>query len=51
MTIRELVEALKALEKCDDPELAHAEADALLLKYIADAEVDFAFAAIDKWYA
>jgi hypothetical protein len=34
-----------------DPEHAHAEADALLLSYIGDADVTEAFDAVEKWYA
>ena len=46
-----LVKALDRLAGSGDPEIAHNEADALLLAYIGDPEVTRAFDAIAKWYA
>ena len=52
MTRDELIRTLKAVQKTmKDPELAHEEADRLLLEYINDEKVTAAFAAIKKWYA
>ena len=52
MTRDELIRTLKAVQKTmNDPELAHEEADRLLLEYINDEKVRAAFAAIKKWYA
>jgi len=34
-----------------DTEVIHAEADAALVAYIADAEIVAAYDAVDKWFA
>lgn len=34
-----------------DPEVAHSQADDLLIEYIGDEKVKEAFENIDKWYA
>ncbi len=50
MTKEELVAQLADLDVTDQ-EVAHAQADALLLLYINDTEIDAAYDAIPKWYA
>lgn len=47
--IRELVE-LRTLSEVD-PEVAHINADELLLHYIDDEDVSRVFNEIEKWYA
>lgn len=47
----ELIEKLKILQKKVDKEVAHIEADSLLLQYINDEDVTEAFEDINKWYA
>ena len=34
-----------------DPEAAHAQAEALLLRYIDDAAITTAYRQIERWYA
>lgn len=52
MTKQELIEELKKLQQSDDPEVAHMEADNLLLEFIDDdEEVSEAFNSIEMWYA
>lgn len=51
MSRDELVARLKELQSCGDPEIAHGEADDVLLEFIGDPEVSNAFNAIDRWYA
>jgi hypothetical protein len=51
MTKEELIEKLKKLENSDDPEIAHINADDLLMEYIDDAEILSAFEQIPKWYS
>ncbi len=51
LTKAELIERLKTLATCDDPEFAHGEADQLLLDFIHDEEIAAAFMAVEKWYA
>jgi len=51
MTKQELVEKLKSLQGDTDCEIAHGEADDLLLEFIDDKDVSEAFDKIDKWYA
>lgn len=46
-----LAQLLKWGEIPSDPEIAHREADMLLLAYINDPEITNAFDAIEKWYA
>ena len=46
-------EALRVLEelKGADPELAHAEADEIILRYLNDKDIEKAFDEVPKWYA
>ena len=46
-------EALKVLEELieADPELAHSEADEVLLRLINDKEIEKAYDEVPKWYA
>lgn len=46
-------QTLLALNECRDldPELAHAEAEELLLKYINDKEIAKAFENVPKWFS
>lgn len=48
-----LREALRAIHNNGnhDPEAAHANADDLLLEYIADEETSQIYNSIHKWYA
>ena len=46
-----LLQALRALQDNDDYEVAHGEADNLLVEYINDPEIAEAYAKIGKWYA
>ena len=48
----DLIENLKELtELKHDPEVAHSEADELLLNYINDPEIEKVFEEVPKWYA
>jgi hypothetical protein len=53
MTKAELLEKLKACQVLseDDEEVAHANADDLLLEFISDPEITVAFESIKRWYA
>lgn len=51
MKKEELIEQLNHLEKNDDTESAHIQADDLLLSYINDSEIEEAYNKIYKWYA
>jgi hypothetical protein len=51
MTKEELIEKLKAEAANRDKEVAHINADELLLEYINDSEIKEAYDAISKWYA
>lgn len=46
-----ILRELKALIRNDDQELAHVEADSLLVEYINDPEIVEAYSKVDKWYA
>lgn len=46
-----MIKKLKDLRFPNDAEMAHREADNLLLEFIADEEVSEAFEEIEKWYA
>ena len=51
-TKAEAIRALKELaELRNDPEIAHAEADEILLSYINDKAIENAFEEVPKWYA
>ena len=43
MERKKLIEALKELQDHDDPEVAHAQADDLLLEYINDPTITRAY--------
>jgi hypothetical protein len=47
----ELLRKLAKLAGPQDEEIAHAEADHLLVEYIADPEIAAAYEAVEKWYA
>lgn len=53
MTKEELIDKLKACQADGewDAQMAHREADKLLLEYIADHDVWDAFTSIKRWYA
>ena len=51
MTRDELLSLLAEYARETDTEGAHADADAALIAYIGDPEIDAAYRAIDKWYA
>lgn len=51
MTKRQLLLRLKKLQKLDDCESAHAQADDLLIEYISDEKIKRAFGDIKKWYS
>ena len=51
MEKEELLEALRHCEDYGDEEIAHENADRLLLSYINDEEIRTAYDAIAKWYA
>ena len=51
MTKDELIEKLKELSKIGDTEMAHHDADDLLISYINDEEISEAYGNIGKWYA
>ncbi len=53
MNKEELRDALHKLneEYGHDTEVAHYQADCLLIKYIDDKEIENAYDEIDKWYA
>ena len=50
VTKAEVLETFKELEEAD-PELAHSEADELLLRYINDKDIEEAFEEVPRWYA
>ena len=47
----EVLTALRELADSEEPEIAHGEADDLLLRLIDDAEIAAAFDNVPKWYA
>ncbi len=53
MTKEELIEKLRECQEISnhDQEEAHIRADDLLLEYIGEKDVTFAFIDINKWYA
>lgn len=51
MTKERLIELLKECELCGDTESGHCRADELLLEYINDEAIAFAYTAVPKWYA
>lgn len=51
ITKEELIKKLKELAKDDDYEMAHVKADALLLLYLNDEEIEEAYDSVGKWYA
>ena len=50
LTKKEAVKILKELTEAD-PELAHSEADEILINLINDKDVEKAFDEVPKWYA
>jgi hypothetical protein len=46
-----LIADLVRLQGSGDTEGQHAEADNLLIAYIDDLDIEFAYDAIEKWYA
>lgn len=52
MTKQELIESLAECADIalSDPEVAHSDADRVLIEFINDAEVTEAYEAIEKWY-
>jgi hypothetical protein len=51
MCKQELLKALAELAKNFDTEVAHIEADDLLIEYINDEEIKKAYDEVSKWYA
>ncbi len=52
LTKAQLLAALKEMAHSHyDPEVAHREAERLLLQYINDPRITVAFDALEKWYA
>lgn len=51
LTKEDLLSQLNELSELGDIEMAHAEADELLLNYIDDREIESAFDKIEKWYS
>ncbi|KKN17516.1 hypothetical protein LCGC14_0965010 [marine sediment metagenome] len=52
MKQKEIIAELKELQRLSkhDPEVAHDEADKLILKYVNDGEITEAFNLIKRWY-
>jgi hypothetical protein len=51
VTKQELLDALRGLAGDSDYETAHAKADAALVAYVNDAEIEAAYDKVGKWYA
>lgn len=51
MNKQELIEKLKELHSSVDYEIAHIEADNLLIEYINDEDIMKAFEQVPRWYA
>ena len=51
MTKDKLIKELTKLKYEEDIEVAHIEADSLLLQYIHDKDITVAFEEIKKWYS
>ena len=51
ITLEKLITQLTELQKHSDPEVAHNEADDLLLEFINDKRVTQAYNRITRWYA
>lgn len=49
MTRDELIACLRGWHGANDPEVAHIQADQLLLDYISDPEITEAFEAVQRW--
>ena len=47
----ELIKELRELSELEDVELAHAEADELILSYVNDPVIEQAYEEVPKWYA
>ena len=48
---KELIEGLRELSELEDIELAHEEADELILSYVNDPVIEKAYEEVSKWYA
>lgn len=48
---QELIRNLEELAQLKDIELAHEEADELLLSYVNDPDIESAYEEVPKWYA
>ena len=46
-----VINLLKQLQSLDDTEVAHSQADDILLEYIADKDIEKEYDKIKKWYA
>jgi hypothetical protein len=51
ITKEELIKKLKEFAENDDYEMAHAEADDLLVLYLNDEEITDAYDSVGKWYS
>lgn len=51
ITKEELIKKLKEFAENDDYEMAHAEADDLLVLYLNDEEIREAYESVGKWYS
>lgn len=52
LTKKEVMSTLQELSELKhDPEVAHSEADELLIRYINDKDIEEAFDEVPKWYA
>ena len=47
----ELLEKLRQLQKSNDVEVAHGDADDLLLEWINDVDIGREWGLVPKWYA
>lgn len=48
---QELMDNLKELSQLKDVEMAHIEADELLVTYVNDPEIEKAYEEVPKWYS
>ncbi len=51
MTKEELLKKLRECENNGDTEVAHSDADDLLIGYINDKDITDAYENVSKWYA
>ena len=45
------IKLLKSLQSNNDTEIAHSEADDILLEYINDKDIEREYKKVPKWYA